>query len=558
MLTPEYLSWITDRAEEVASSLFSRILNKIIERIFARFKRQDDYVLTSVDKHNIDTLQEAGYLLDDIQKEIVEATGIEAKVIKEAFEDAGIEGMEIDDEVYEQVGIDVPDLTESPAAVRAMQRNYEATMGEWKNLTRTTVVEAEKRFIEACDEAFENVNSGFMGLDQAIKEAIDKLISEGVTSAHYPSGKSDTIDVAVARAVRTGIAQAAAQVTLTRMKEMGVDLLITSAHLGARPSHEAWQGQIFHVDWSTIDIYRRYAKDDPVPIPNTASKYPDFVQSTRFGYVDGLCGANCRHSFSPYFEGMPNPYDGFNNKKSREIYELEKKQRALERAIRKTKRAKAAYKIATDNAPAELEDIYREEYKKKSDLLRKQNKAYYEFCEKNKLRTQAQRLEVPISKRKEIVLANKDNPEETSIAFPEKMGMVKTENAMVYKIGKIYKKMYEKVAPDIATDEIVITTERMEHIEFEPDHPGSFTTYGQHLREAVTFPDYILKDRGKGKSTAVVLKEINDDIHLRVIVRLATGEKNKFKNSIITMLNVSKKTYEKYINNGTILYNYKE
>ena len=30
-------------------------------------------------------------------------------------------------------------------------------------------------------------------------------------------------------------------------------------------------------------------------------EYPDFIETTGYGEVDGLCGVNCRHSFSPFY-----------------------------------------------------------------------------------------------------------------------------------------------------------------------------------------------------------------------------------------------------------------
>lgn len=38
-----------------------------------------------------------------------------------------------------------------------------------------------------------------------------------------------------------------------------------------------------------------------------AEKYPDFVKSTGYGTVTGLCGANCYHSFSPFVLGFSTP-----------------------------------------------------------------------------------------------------------------------------------------------------------------------------------------------------------------------------------------------------------
>ena len=73
MLTPSYLLHATEPAEEIAEQLHQDILKRIIERILARVERKDDYILTAVDKWQLEVLQDAGYLLEDIQREIAAA-----------------------------------------------------------------------------------------------------------------------------------------------------------------------------------------------------------------------------------------------------------------------------------------------------------------------------------------------------------------------------------------------------------------------------------------------------------------------------------------------------
>jgi len=157
-------------------------------------------------------------------------------------------------------------------------------------------------------------------------------------AAHYPSGHIDSIEVAVRRATITGVNQTCLKVQEARADEMGVDLVETTAHAGARPSHAAWQGQIFS----------RSGK---------STKYPDFVQSTGYGSGAGLGGWNCSHSFRPYIEGMPRAYSkkilkdyGAKNYKynGEELteYEALQQQRSIERNIRQWKRETDAMKAA--------------------------------------------------------------------------------------------------------------------------------------------------------------------------------------------------------------------
>ena len=174
-----------------------------------------------------------------------------AAAAKEAFEDAGITAMNYDDKVYKAAGLSPVPFEQSPTMIRLMERNMLATMGEWKNFTRTTASAAQRLYIEQCDLAYNHVMTGAVGYTQAIKEAVNNVVSDGVTVT-YPSGRKDTIETAVARSVRTGVAQACADIQLTRMKEMGYGLVLTSAHIGSRPSHEVWQGQVFSIDWEKL------------------------------------------------------------------------------------------------------------------------------------------------------------------------------------------------------------------------------------------------------------------------------------------------------------------
>lgn len=375
MLSPSYLLHATEPAEEIAEKLHTDIMNRIIERIRIRFERGDDYILTAVDKWQIETLQESGFLLDDIQKEIAAATGYMQSEIKEAMEDAGVRALQYDDRIYREAGLDPVPLVQSPHLIDIMQRDFEATLGEWKNFTRTTAGAAEQAFIKACDDAYHQALTGLISPSQAVREALEKIIDGGVY-VDYPSGHRDTIETATARAVRTGISQASAHIQTARMDEFDVDLVLVSSHLGARPSHQEWQGK----------IYSRSGADP---------KYPDFVSSTGYGTGHGLCGWNCRHNFSPYFDGMSNPFEQYDSEENLKQYELEQRQRELERRIRKTKREVMNWKTAGDE----------EMYQRKSALLQKQNAAYNQFCEANGLKKQHDRISIAKWNRSEAAKA---------------------------------------------------------------------------------------------------------------------------------------------------------
>lgn len=374
MLDPNYLLHISEGGEEIAEQLHSEIIRKMVYRIMLRIGRGEEYLLTATDKWQIQTLQESGYLLEDIQKEIAKYTKLQQEEIAEAMEDAGVKALEYDDKIYRDVGLSPVPLTQSPHLIRIMQRNYESTIGEWNNFTRTMAEEAQRNFIYQLDKAYNMVSTGALSYTEAVKDVVNSVISDGAT-VKYATGHEDTIETATLRAIRTGISQATAHIQIERMNEMDVDLVITSSHLGARPSHQIWQGKVFS----------RSGK----------SEYPPFEQSTGYGTVSGLCGANCRHSFSPFFEGMDNPFEQYDSEENRKQYEKEQRQRTFERRIRNTKREVMGLKESVDNCKDDkLKFDLDMDFQRKSSLLAKQNKAYKEYCERNNLKPLSDRIQI--------------------------------------------------------------------------------------------------------------------------------------------------------------------
>lgn len=391
MLTPEYLLRISEGAEDVAEQLHNEIIRRIVKRIMIRLGRGDNYILTATDKWQLEVLQDAGYLLTDIQAEVAKHTALQQIEILEAMEAAGVENLIYDDAIYTAAGLSPTPLRQSPTLLRIAQRNYKATLGEWKNYTQTTAKAAQQLYIQQCDKAYTLVTSGAISYTQAVKEAVDVISTQGVEVV-YPTGHKDTIETATLRAVRTGVSQMAAEITDTRMDEMNWDIILTSSHLGARvtdkedyTNHYWWQGK----------FYSKSGKD---------KRFPPF-SVCNMGHVQGICGANCRHSYGPG-DGMNNPFEHYDSEKNKAAYDLQQRQRTLERRIRKTKRRVMGLKESVDSAPDEpTRQTQQEAYEKAAALLQKQNQAYNQFCKDNDLKRLADRISIARWDRKQAAQA---------------------------------------------------------------------------------------------------------------------------------------------------------
>lgn len=192
-------------------------------------------------------------------------------------------------------------------------------------------------------EAAAKVNAGAEAAERAIHQAVRRMMREGISTVAYRDAETgrqtvvNRIDVAVRRHVRTQIAQDGMRRTLDVCGGAGIRLVEVSSHGGARPSHAKWQGRV-------------YSLDGDVEIDGV--RYRDFYRETGYGKVDGLGGANCRHSFGPWIPGTPRMYSPNpghpSGLPSDEVYRLTQGQRRRERDIRQTKRELAGAQLIAD------------------------------------------------------------------------------------------------------------------------------------------------------------------------------------------------------------------
>jgi hypothetical protein len=184
---------------------------------------------------------------------------------------------------------------------------------------------AQSVWYDVTGEAITRYNGGAYSTDRIITDAVRRLRAEGFVTIDYASGVKSAPDVAVRRHVITQAQQASGRITDEILDAVGHEPVMTSAHLGARPDHLPWQGRAFR-------------RGGPGVVEG--ERYEGFEEATGLGTVTGLAGANCRHSYGPYWPGIselpevPKPPGGLSEE---EYYDLTQKQRGYERAIRKTK-----------------------------------------------------------------------------------------------------------------------------------------------------------------------------------------------------------------------------
>ena len=382
MLTPEQIVSLAETMYPILDELNAWITSDLIKRIMARLGRGEGLLLTATDEWQLQVYQAAGGHLGEMQRKISEFTQKAESEVAAIFEDAGIKAFEADNSFFIAHGLQSMTLAQSETMIQLLTDTYKRTNGEIRNFTRTTAQASQQRLIRVLDTAHFKVMSGATSYTQAVKEAVNEIVTEQ-TKVTYPTGHTDTIETAVLRAVRTGVAQASGNMAVQGMVERDWDLVRVSAHIGARygnggqnpGNHFWWQGKL-------------YSRTGKTP------GYPLFMEATGYGTGEGLCGWNCRHSFGP---GDPehNPFKDFDSKENKEVYDISQKQRSMESRIRKTKFKLLGLRQAIDGATdGGVKAVLQDQYIATSLRLKAQNAAYNAFCDENNLKRLYDRLSV--------------------------------------------------------------------------------------------------------------------------------------------------------------------
>lgn len=329
MLAPDYL----DHAPDRLVLLFQQVEDDILRDVARRISKME--ALTPTANWQLWRYEQTEALRQDVVKKLARYTGRSEAEIRRLMQEAATRAMENEDEIYYHYGKEPTPFSENATLQALLNAGYQQTAGTFHNLTATTANTVSGQFEAALDRAHLKVSSGAFDYKNAVKSAVDSL-ADTMKYVTYPTGHTDTLEVAARRAVLTGVNQTGAKLQVARADEMGVEFFETTAHGGARPSHAEWQGRQFHRG-GAVDYMGKH--------------YPDFEAATGYGTGAGLCGWNCRHTFFAIFPELGAPpawtQESLEALNARDIkynggrytrYEISQMQRGRERTVRKYKR----------------------------------------------------------------------------------------------------------------------------------------------------------------------------------------------------------------------------
>ena len=251
--TPERLDSLPEELAELYRSLEAQLL----EEICSRLNLADQ--LNEVTVQAIRALRSHGISQQEIERAIRRTTHISEKKLTELLDDV----VERNQRYYSEL-IKIADVT-APQTLLSIEDTYaiyEQTRQTFRNITQSmaflvdngrTLLSPARAYQSCLDKAILKIEAGATSYNESIKDAVRELADSGLKTAQYESGHIDQIDVAVRRAVMSGVNALCQRYAEQSMEYLETDLVEVSAHIGARDvdgpngweAHTKWQGRCF-------------------------------------------------------------------------------------------------------------------------------------------------------------------------------------------------------------------------------------------------------------------------------------------------------------------------
>lgn len=318
--------------QKAMSELELRIMTDIIRRIKA-----NGFSTASAD-YQITRLMQLGDSEKDIKQWIKEALQVTDQELDQIFDDEIYKEYYGHERAYKINGMEQIPFERNQILQQVIEAARQQTQDTFRNLTGSlgfalknpatgalTYSPLMEFYRDTLDAAMLDIHSGAFDYQTVLKRTIQTMTNSGLRWIDYDSGWHNRVDVAARRAVMTGFRQVQGKINEQVAAELHTDTYEVSYHVGARPTHQPWQGRV----WTMQEL----------------------IDICGLGTVTGLHGANCYHDYRAFppgsirtytdeqleqmldKENTPKEYNG----KQYTTYEALQQQRKMETAMRATR-----------------------------------------------------------------------------------------------------------------------------------------------------------------------------------------------------------------------------
>lgn len=324
-----------DYKEKIASKIAARYIGleeQILQDIARRIKKTGE--ITSTADWQINRLRILGYSSEDIEREIKKTLDASYPEMFELYDKVIDWEYVRNKDIYEQINAEFILFEKNEQLKQITDAIIRQSLEDLENVTKSlgfyldyngkkVLTPLSQVYSNYLDNACYDIVTGTFDYGSVLRRVVTQLTNSGLRKIEYGSGYASRVEVAARRAVMTGVANLTGEIADYNAKKLGTEYFEVEWHAGARPTHAVWQGQV----WTKEQLY----------------------SVCGLGTVTGLLGANCYHTYYPFFPGISerNWSDDWleeqNRKESKPkefrgkeyaLYEAKQRQRQMETAMR--------------------------------------------------------------------------------------------------------------------------------------------------------------------------------------------------------------------------------
>ena len=324
-----------DYKEKIASKIAARYIGleeRILQDIARRIKKTGE--ITSTADWQINRLRILGYSSEDIEREIKKTLDASYPEMFELYDKVIDWEYVRNKDIYEQINAEFILFEKNEQLKQITDAIIRQSLEDLENVTKSlgfyldyngkkVLTPLSQVYSNYLDNACFDIVTGAFDYGSVLRRVVTQLTNSGLRKIEYGSGYASRVEVAARRAVMTGVANLTGEIADYNAKKLGTEYFEVEWHAGARPTHAVWQGRV----WTKEQLY----------------------SVCGLGTVTGLLGANCYHTYYPFFPGISrrNWSDEWleeqNRKESKPkefrgkeytLYEAKQRQRQMETAMR--------------------------------------------------------------------------------------------------------------------------------------------------------------------------------------------------------------------------------
>ncbi|WP_075567955.1 phage minor capsid protein [Streptococcus timonensis] len=342
-------SRVADIYHQLTLDLFDQVIDRIKERGSASLN--DNPYIWQLEKMN-----EMGLLNDDNVSLISERSGIAEEQLRYVIQNEGYKVYkDTKEQLLESMG---GQFTDNSLIQTNLAAYVNQTMGDIDNLINTTLpMSVRKVYQSIIEESVAKVVTGLTTSDKAISDTVMKWAEKGFYGFTDSQGKRWKADTYARQVIKSTAWRVYREVRMAPAEELGIDTFYYHKKATAREMCAPLQHQIV-----TTGVARTEAGERVLALADYG-----------YGHPAGCQGINCTHEMTPYIPGvnykpdLPDHLKDLTPEEAIANANVQAKQRALERSIRKSKEL---LHVAEKLGDSELISKYKSKVRMKQGAMR--------------------------------------------------------------------------------------------------------------------------------------------------------------------------------------------